>query len=141
MIRLPPLEEIARRWSEIEPLVRKATDETDGCYEPVHVMQECLAGKRGFWLIEDDGKAIGICVAGAEEFPTGKRVWRVVYIAGDRADEWYPALMAEMDAQARKWRCDEMTANGRLGWERFSRRLGIELKPITVCYGRKIGEM
>jgi hypothetical protein len=123
VIRLPPLEEIARRWSEVEPILKRATDTTDGCFAPIHVLQEIMAGKRALWLVEDAGALLGVSVAGMEVFPTGKRLWRVVYIAGDRAEEWYPSLIAEMEAEARKWQCHALTAQGRLGCKR--QRIGV----------------
>lgn len=101
-------------------------------------MRDCLEGKRGFWLIEDGDKAIGFCVAGAEQYDTGKRVWRIKDVAGDRCEEWWADLIRLMEYEARKWRCECLISTARPGWERFSRKLGIELKPISILYMREV---
>lgn len=137
-IRLPPLEEIAERWSEIMPLLKRATDETSGCYEPIHIYEDCCLGHRAIWLIEKEGTLLGVAVAGAEQYPTGKRVWRIAHVAGDQCQDWWATLIAEMEAHGRKWNCSAMSAFSRPGWERFSRRAGIELKPLAVVLGREL---
>lgn len=137
-IRLPPLEEVARRWGEIEPPLKLATDRTDGCFAPIHVLQDIMAGRKALWLVEDAGAVIGVTVGGREDYPTGKRVWQVPYIGGERAEEWYPAIIAEMEARARALGCHGMNATGRPGWERFSRRAGIALKPVATIYAREL---
>src|SRR6266496_63818 len=93
-IRPPPVDELARRWPEIEPLLRRATDRTDGCYEPVDVLQLALSAQLWVWLIEDAGELAGIATARLNVFPR-KRLLTVDFIAGRRLAEWWPLLVAE----------------------------------------------
>jgi len=103
-IRPPPVDELARRWPEIEPLLRRATDRTDGCYEPVDVLQLALSAQLWVWLIEDAGELAGIATARLNVFPR-KRLLTVDFIAGRRLAEWWPLLVAEMDRVARAQQC------------------------------------
>lgn len=127
-IRIPPLAELASRWPEIEPLLRKATARTGGRYEPIHVLQMAMAGRAGFWLIEDDGALIAVAVGEVRQWPTGLKDLDIPFVAGRRLGEWWPLFVEETEARARALDCAAVTsACGRRGWARFWRAHGVKV--------------
>lgn len=124
MIRLPPLEELAARWGEIEPILKRATLRTQGCYEPIDVLRQAMAQQVAFWLIEDGARLDAVAVTEVRQYPR-KRVLLVNFIAGRRLAEWWPEFVAVMDKIAREQHCRMISAYGRPGWVRFWGRRGV----------------
>jgi hypothetical protein len=121
---------VARRWREIEPILRRATGRTDGCYEPIDVLQQAMAvpPRCGFWLIEDAGEIVAVAVGEVRQYPR-KRVLDIPFIAGKRLSEWWPLFVAETEARAREHGCTSITsACGRPGWSKFWAAHGVKVK-------------
>lgn len=121
-IRTPPLEEIARRWNEIEPALKRATDRTQGCYEPVDVLAMVCAGRLMMMLIEDDGKLLVVVVIEIRIFPR-RKVLDASYIGSVpgsdfRMKEWAPMLVEHLGMLARHYGATLLTGCGRIGWAR-----------------------
>ena len=127
-IRTPPLDELARRWAEIEPMLRKATARTDGCYEPIDVLQQAMRQQVGVMLVEDGAALVAMFVVEVRQYPR-KRVLDIPFLAGGRLADWFPLFVAEMDELAAKCGCKAITsACGRPGWSRFWAANGVEVK-------------
>jgi hypothetical protein len=138
-IRVPPLEALALRWPEIEPLLRKATKRTKGRYEPVHVLQQAMAGRVGFWLIEDGGEIVAVAVGEVRQYPSGLKDLDIPFVAGKRLAEWWPLFVAETEAKGRELGCAAVTsACGRPGWEKFWRAHGIEVEVAGLTIVRNL---
>jgi hypothetical protein len=135
-IRPPPLEEIVRRWGAIEPMLRRATDRTDGRYEPFDVLRSAWANQLGIWIIEDAGELLGVAVVELRQYPAAPSPPRVrdieiPFLAGDRLEEWCGAFDAAMAELGRTHGCKSvMTTVGRPGWSRFWASHGI---PVRVA--------
>lgn len=120
LIRTPPLDEIARRWNEIEPPLKRATDLTQGCYEPVDVLALVCAGRLMMMLIEDDDKLMVVVVIEIRIFPRRKTL-DASYIGGvpgsaNRVKEWAPMLVEHLEKLARHYGATLLTGWGRIGW-------------------------
>lgn len=128
-IRVAPLDELARRWADVEPMLRRATARTDGCYEPIDVLQQAMAGRVGFWLVDDDdGALVGLAVGEVRQYPR-KRVLDIPFLAGGRLGEWWPLFLAETERAARAAGCAAITTGcGRPGWHRFWLAHGVTVK-------------
>lgn len=126
-IRVPQLDELARRWPEIAPILKRATARTDGCYEPIDVLQQAMANRVGFWLIEDGAELVGVAVGEIRQYPR-KRVLDIPFLAGKRLTEWWPLFVTETDARAREHGCASITsACGRPGWSKFWAAHGVKV--------------
>lgn len=123
-IRPPALDELARRWAEIAPILARATAYTGGCYEPVDVLQEAFAGKLAVFLVEDGAQLVAVTTARINQFPR-RRLLTIDFVAGRRLAEWWPLFIEAMDALARQSGCTKITAYGRPGWVRFWRARGV----------------
>lgn len=120
---MPRLDELARRWAEIEPVLARATRYTDGCYEPIDVLRQAMAGIVGFWLIEERGEFRAVCVVELRPTPR-KRVLVANFIAGRGLRQWWPLLLERLDAVARENGCASVACYGRPGWVRFLKSRG-----------------
>jgi hypothetical protein len=137
MIRLPALDELARRWSEVGPILKRATDRTQGCYEPIDVLRQAMAGQVGFWFIETGARLDAVVVVEIRQYPR-KRAVAINFIAGRRLTEWWPEFVERMDALARHHGCTLISAYGRPGWVRFWQRRGVAVNIASEIIVREL---
>ena len=137
-IHLPKLDELALRWWQVRPLLRKATDRSGGAYAPIDVLRDVFAGQVGIWLVEDDsGDLIAVAVAGVRQFPQ-KRAVQISFVAGKGLAEWWPMFVEEMDKLARAGKATEIYAYGRPGWVRFWKSRGVAQRVTSECLIRTL---
>jgi len=115
-VRLPPLDELARRWHEIEPLLLKATNITD-CYTPVDVLRMSMAGRCGIWLCEHKGELLSVIATEIREYPR-RRVLEMMFCGGSGMRLWLDAAIKVFDEHARQAGCSHILCAGRPGWSR-----------------------
>lgn len=128
-IRLPFLEEIARRWNEIEPLLKDATDRTE-CYEPIDILRLTMAGSMWIHLVDEPEEyaPLAVVVSGVRQYPRA-RVYEVPFIAGRKLSLWHKPLLATLDAHARVMGCTSIMGFDRKGWTKFGfRQIGVILQ-------------
>jgi hypothetical protein len=123
-VRTPPLAEILRRWSAVEPMLRRATARTQGCYEPEDVLAQICTGRCTMLFIERGSELVAVAVTEVRDFPR-KRVLDVGFIgAKPGADtgvrEWAPILTAALNDMARAVGATMLSGCGRIGWARVA---------------------
>lgn len=120
-VALPPPDELARRWNEIEPLLARAMARGLGTHEPVDFLALTFAGNAAIWLVEDEsGRIAAAAACQVRQFPR-KRGYEVLAVAGDGLPHWGGKLHERMEAQARALHCDFIFGAGRNGWHRVAR--------------------
>ena len=122
IIRLPPMEEILERWGEIEPLLRRATVRTHGCYEPEDALALLFTNSARMLLIEEDNHLLVVIVTLVRNFPR-KRVLDAAFIGGALDNpvsirQWVPLLVDTLEGMARECGATMLTGCGRIGWAR-----------------------
>jgi len=115
---------LSARWGEIAPVLKRATDRTEGCYEPIDVLQQSLNGQVAIFTIEDGAQLVAVATGRVNVFPR-RRFWTIDFVAGRRLAEWWPLFVDAMDALARQAGCAKITAYGRPGWSRFWKARGV----------------
>lgn len=115
-VYLPSLDELARRWREIEPLLQKATIRT-GCYEPVDCLAMAMAGQAGIWICTYHDKLDAVFVTQLVVYPR-RRVLEVSFGAGRNMRRWCKAIVEAVDRHARQLGCSHIASYGRRGWTR-----------------------
>ena len=125
-VRTPPLDELARRWREIEPHLQRACDVT-GCFEPIDILALTFAGKNAIWVVEDHREAgyrpigepeiIAALVIKVEQYPR-RRVLEVPYIGGKHLSLWKDAVIARLEEAGRAAGCSHIAGFQRKGWAR-----------------------
>jgi hypothetical protein len=125
IVRLPPLEEVVRRWGEIEKLVKRATDRSHGCYEPVDVLALLFANRAAMLFIESEDEAprlLVVAVTEVRDYPR-RRVIDTAFIGGAPGSDtdvalWAPLLVERLEEMARAIGATLLTGAGRIGWAR-----------------------
>lgn len=115
-VRLPSLDEVARRWAEIDPLLAKACHIND-CYAPVDVLQAAFAGRCGIWLCEYKGDLLAVIATEIREYPR-RRLLEMMFCGGRGMRLWLDAAITTFDAHARACGCSHVLCAGRPGWAR-----------------------
>ena len=125
-IELPPIDDIARCWAIIEPILKPATDRVRG-YEPVDVLQLIMLGRVTMFVIRDCGRIVAVAVTEVHQFPRC-RVLEVPFIAGTGLKRWWRPLIDALDAQAEAANCTDIAGWDRKGWAHF----GFEVRGVAL---------
>jgi hypothetical protein len=137
VVELPPIDEIARAWPIIEPIIRRATDRAKA-YEPIDILHLVMMGRMSLILVrepapaEAGGRIIAVAVTEVRQLPRC-RVLEVPFVAGTGLKRWHRQLLEVIDAQAETAGCSDIMGFLRKGWTRF----GFELDGVIVR--RRVG--
>src|SRR5262249_26692797 len=116
-VSLPALDEIARCWPILEPILQRATKRIRG-YEPIDLLQLVLMGRMSLFIIRDAGRIVAAVVTEVRQFPRC-RVLEVPFIAGTGLKRWWRPLLDALDAQAEAMGCVDLVGWDRKGWAHF----------------------
>lgn len=141
-IRPLPLDEAVARWAGISPILKRATDRTEGRYEPMDLLRSAMMGRVGIWLIEDGDQLLGVAVVEMRLHPEIQprvKDLEISFIAGDRLNEWCGQFDAAMAELGRVHGCKSVrTTVGRPGWARFWRAHGVMVKVAGAAIVRDL---
>src|SRR5215469_8000202 len=116
-VSMPPLDEIARCWAIIEPILKRATDRGRG-YEPIDILQLVMVGRMTLFVVRELGRIVAVVVTEVHQFPRC-RVLEVPFIAGVGMKRWWRPVLAALDAQAEALGCVDLAGWDRKGWSQF----------------------
>jgi hypothetical protein len=128
---LPPIDEIARAWPIIEPILKRATDRSIG-YEPIDILHLVMMGRMSLILVREGGRIIAVAVTEVRQLPRC-RVLEVPFVAGVGLKRWHEQLLEVIDAQAEAAGCSDIMGFLRRGWIKY----GFELDGVIVR--RRVG--
>jgi hypothetical protein len=120
-VELPTIDEIARCWSVIEPILKRATDRAKA-YEPIDILSLVMMGRMSLLLVREGGRIVAVAVTEVHELPRC-RVLDVMFCAGNGVKRWIEQLLEVIDAQAETAGCSDVMVYGRKGWLKFGFRL------------------
>jgi hypothetical protein len=126
VVDLPPIDEIARCWPIIEPILKRATDRAKA-YEPIDVLHLVMMGRMSLILVRCHGRIIAVAVTEVRQLPRC-RVLEVPFVAGVGLKRWHSQLLEVIDAQAETAGCSDIMGFLRKGWVKF----GFELDGVIV---------
>lgn len=126
VVSLPPLDEVARCWPIIEPILKRATDRIRG-YEPIDILAYVLGGRMSLFLVREQGRIIAAVTTEVRQFPRC-RVLEVPFIAGAGLKRWWRPLLDALDAQAEALGCVDLCGWDRRGWSHF----GFEVAGVAL---------
>jgi hypothetical protein len=126
VVDLPPIDEIARCWPIIEPILKRATDRAKA-YEPIDILQLVMMGRMSLILVREDGRIIAVAVTEVRQLPRC-RVLEVPFVAGIGLKRWHSQLLEVIDAQAETAGCSDIIGFLRKGWVKY----GFELDGVIV---------
>jgi hypothetical protein len=116
VVRLPLLEEVARKFVKIERLLQPSTSRT-GTYAPIDLLQLACAGRCSIWFVEHAGRLDAVLVTVLQQYPR-RRVLELLFGGGGDLQQWLPAADRVLEAHARQLGCDAVVTIGRPGWAR-----------------------
>jgi hypothetical protein len=116
-ISTPPLDELARCWPILEPMLKRATDRVRG-YEPIDLLQLAMIGRVTIFVVRDRGAIVAATVTEVRQFPRC-RVLEILFCAGTGLRRWIHPLLDALDAQAEALQCVDLCTWDRKGWSRF----------------------
>lgn len=123
---MPAIDEIARCWPIIEPILRRATDRAKA-YEPIDILQLVMMGRMSLILVREGGRIVATAVTEVRQLPRC-RVLEVPFVAGTGLRRWHRQLLEVIDAQAETAGCSDIMGFLRRGWTKF----GFELDGVIV---------
>jgi hypothetical protein len=125
-IDVPPVDELARCWPIVEPILKRATDRAQA-YEPIDILQLVMMGRMSLIVVRDGGRIVAAAATEVRQFPRC-RVLEVPFVAGTGLKRWHEQLLEVIDAQALAAGCSDVMGFLRKGWIRF----GFELDGVIV---------
>ena len=112
-------DQIEQVWPHVEHLVRRATDKSEGRFQPEHIRQFLDARTMQLWAVHDGNRIEAIAVTKIETWPTGLKEGAVILTAGGDVHSWISDLVATLEAWASEAGCKLGRVNGRKGWQRL----------------------
>jgi hypothetical protein len=125
-VEVPPIDEIARCWPIIEPILKRATDRTKG-YAPIDVLGLIMMGRMSLIVVREGGRIVAVAVTEVRQLPRC-RVLEVPFVAGVGLKRWHAQLLEVIDAQAEATECSDIMGFLRRGWIKY----GFDLDGVIV---------
>jgi hypothetical protein len=126
VVELPPIDDIARSWPIIEPILKRATDRAKA-YEPIDILHLVMMGRMSLILVREEDRIVAVAVVEVRQLPRC-RVLEVPFVAGTGLKRWHEQLLEFIDAQAEIAGCSDIVGFLRKGWVKF----GFELDGVIV---------
>jgi len=126
IVTMVPTQFIWNVWSEVEPILETAVENSFGRYETNDIYREILEQIQQLWIVQDKNldKIIATITTTITQYPR-KKYLSGIFAAGERADEWIEEMMRILDIFGKENSCDGFEIIGRAGWERKLKHLGM----------------
>lgn len=118
IMQIPP-QLVPHAWPMAEPLLLEPIAMLPGCYEPIDIMDECVAGESQLWLAAEGEDTIASYITKVIQYPR-KRVVRAVFAGGKPGtmSQWLEPMVKAIEDWSKEWGCTAIEAAGRKGWAR-----------------------
>ena len=112
IVKVPP-EDLHLLWNEVEPLIKKALDDT---YSAKDILDGLI--KNSFQLfISWEDKVECAVITEVSQYPQ-KKVCRYFLAGGNNMDNWLEPIQQEIEKFAKYNQCHAVEVAGRKGWAR-----------------------
>jgi len=126
MMRALTREELALKWSEIQPYIDRAIEHGIEEQNSFDMFIKAMQGQYECWeSVDDFGKTNAYGFARVNKFPKHSQL-QIVAAAGEGFDEWGEETFDYAEDYARRIGCKYVTIWGRPGWLRKLRGRGYE---------------
>lgn len=102
-------------WSEVKDYIQLAIDRGMGTHLVEDVYKEIASGRNVLWVISDEEKPYGACVASIQQWPR-IRTCLLHFCAGEDFKHWVMDLLARIKAWAKMNDAQVVEVIGRRGW-------------------------
>ena len=114
------VEQFARMWPTFEPLVKQVTDQSDGCFLPIDICLDVMAGRSAAWIGWDtEAQAVDVLIiTTVRDFPR-RRMLNLGVISGRNVRRHQAEALEVLTAYAHDLGCSAITGSFRRGWTRI----------------------
>ena len=131
-------EDVSDYWQLVGPILKKATDVSEGRYSISDLKERCESGAFQLWLVIDNGRVNAALTFSISIFPQ-KRILSIHYLGGEMMKDWIAPLADFMQRMTLVQQCDGLEFVGRPGWEKVLAPFG--LRKAFVHYIRGADEI
>lgn len=128
------VDQVRQFWPDIEPFIARALE--FDLYESITTNEVALQISQGYahvLVIADGEDLIGATVTQLLQRKDGNRVVHVLTTAGERAAEFLPVLVPELERLAREENAGWVSMSGRPGWAKLLGTHGFKIKSVDMA--------
>lgn len=110
--------DLPKLWDQLEPLVKKACDWSQGQFTPQSVVDGILCGAYRLIAYMDCKDIVSIAVLSVSQFPTGLRILEVLLASGEQLRDWR-SFQDQVAQYGKTNGCSKFRMIGREGLQRM----------------------
>jgi hypothetical protein len=110
------------------PVLQRAIDDADGRWTAEQVLSDVADGRLIVWIVSRETKVVGVFTTRIVE--SAIRYVAVEDLAGEDMESWLWEAHRALETWARELGAQQITFDGRRGWQRVLQSLGYETKRI-----------
>lgn len=118
-------------WPSVVELLEPSVETTKGKFSISDVLVGVLSGELVMWMVWSDNKPVAFYTTRIVEYPQ-RRAMAMDWVGGKNIRSWMHKALDEMEAHARRNKCEHLEGFGREGWGRLLKRRG--WKPEYIAY-------
>lgn len=121
IVQVPP-DLAIELWPQLAPMFARVTKHTRGCYEPVDILKEVIAGQQVLWVAWDgnpERRIDAVMTTSIITYPR-RKTCRVLFIAGDKLASWKDDFIMLIERYAADQGATAMEGCFRRGWARVA---------------------
>ena len=111
-------DDLPKAWEQLEPLLSKACEWSQGQFTPKAVVDGVMNGAYQLLAYVDGEKILSIAVLTISQFPTGMRVCELLLASGEQMRDWRKFQKQVADL-AKQYGCTKFRMIGREGLQRM----------------------
>lgn len=126
------LDAFSQVWPLAKPILKRAVDKYPFVSDIELLEEELFNGELLLWIMSDEEGVQAACTTRIVEHPTGNKECQMPHMAGAKLDEWVWDWVKLVETYAREQGCQIISGQGRRGWERLGKRIGLEYYNTTL---------
>lgn len=123
-ISIVPVDQIGRVWDQVEPMLKKAADISDGRFTIDHIRDMLLRDQNHLWVVFYPPMRVVSAVTTVFNVYPGNKWLSVQFLGGEEMREWIGELVEVMSRWSKDNGCAGIECSGRPGWSRVLLPLG-----------------
>jgi hypothetical protein len=105
-----PQDYILREWPRVHPMLKKATDITNGRADVWEIFDALISGEAQLWIVFDDKTPIAAITTKVKQY-NGFKALFIDFVGGSRMNEWLKDVLVDPEAVCKRQR---MRSTGRV---------------------------
>lgn len=135
ILTLVPNTLIPMIWDEVEPIIQRVVDVSDGDISTDTVKRSLLRIRSLLVVVTNEERIVALFTLEVRTMDTGKRVLYSPIIAGDNMSEWLEYYLNYVRIFARQENCPQIRGvASRKGWLKLLKKRGLKEGATTVSY-------